>query len=182
MKTQIERRKFTYKRNLLVCGIILVGFLAATLAHSKSKPAPVEVSPKEPFQVKKSVFNPESKIELEFATVPQGKRLVMQYVSLKATTLNASLEILVACRIETGPGEITDPTLDLVVTSKRLFDITALDSHIAGGPISLYGEPGDVVVASCNALGQQNELFALSGTLVGYLVDVKKPKHKHDDD
>ena len=181
MKTQIERRKFTYKRNLLVCGIILVGFLAATLAHSKSKPAPVEVSPKEPFQVKISVFIADRLIDLEFATVPQGKRLVMQYVSLQATTLNASFEIPVACRIETGPGEFTDPKLDLVVTSKRLFGFTGLDSHLAGGPITLYGEPGDVVVASCNALSQQeNKLQTLSGTLVGYLVDVKK--RKHDDD
>jgi hypothetical protein len=186
MKTQIGKRRSMYKRNLLVCGIILVGFLTAPLAWAdKGHPASVEVSPQEPFQVKISDFTAKSKIELEFATVPQGKRLVMQYVSLQATTLNDSNEILVACRIETGPGGITDPKLDLVVTSKRQFEFTGLDSHLAGGPITLYGEPGDVVVASCNALSQQQyKLQTLSGTLVGYLVKVKKPKQPkiHDDD
>ena len=122
-------------------------------SRNKGQPISVEVSPKKPFQIFIRGQGPAREIELEFATVPPGKRLVMQHVSLTGTTKNDPVNLNVACRIRTGEtGLLGDPELHLLVTTNRNKGLTAFDGHIAGGPITFYGEPGDVVIASCSSV------------------------------
>ncbi len=96
------------KLYLLVCNIIIVGLLAAApvLAddddrkrHSfkkqppfKKQPLSVQKNPKVPVQVRASSFgqDPDPSFIIEFLTVPERKRLIMQYISLQASRLSSS--------------------------------------------------------------------------------------------
>ncbi len=148
---------------------LLVSALAAGLIAGFFAAAPALADDESPFQIQRGSLTPENTIEVELVEVPRGKRLVMQYVSLNATSLAQDV-VNVDCRLvveRANPGVGRDPTLAFVVTTDR--NPTAFDGHLAGGPITLYAEAGDRVVASCNVvgLGLVNSLFA---TLVGRLV------------
>jgi hypothetical protein len=184
-----------YKRNLLVCGIILVGFLTAPLAWAdKGHPASVEVSPREPIQIfgagqgtpgegDPSTGTPA--IIQFFDNVPDGQRLVMQHISLKTLTGFAD-EVNVTCRLEVDTGFLDlEVALDLIVIKYE----GSVNSFIAQGPITLYAEAGDEVRAICSGRNELNRRIVTQtlGTLVGYLVKVKQPKQpkqpkQHDDD
>jgi hypothetical protein len=180
-----------YKRNLLVCGIILVGFLTAPLAWAdKGHPASVEVSPQEPIQIfgagqgtAGTDIAPGTPAIIQFFdNVPDGQRLVMQHISLKTLTFVGE-EVKVTCRLEVNTGFLDlEVALDLIVIKQE----GAVDNFIAQGPITLYAEAGDEVRATCSGRNELNRriLTQTLGTLVGYLVKVKKPKQPkiHDDD
>ncbi len=161
---------------IVLCSFVFAGFLGATPAMADDDDDDRNKS--SPFQIQRGNLTPGDFVEVGLVEVPLGKRLVMQYVSLNATSLAEDV-VNVNCRLEVeraNPGVGRDPTLDLVVTTDR--NDTAFDGHLAGGPITLYGEAGDRVVASCNVVGL-GLVNSLSATLVGHLV---KAKSSDDDD
>ena len=132
-----------------------------------------------PFQITRGSFEAGPLIGLELVEVPRHKLLTMQQVSINATTLAEDVVDL-TCWLEVeraNPGDGRDPNLDFVVTPQRGLGVTAFDGHLAGGPITLYAEAGDRVIASCNALGAGKVVNSLSATLVGRL----DPRKGRDD-
>lgn len=159
---------------LILCSLVIGGCLGAMPAIAGGD----HWGKSSPFQIERGNLTPDELVEVELVEVPQGKFLVMQYASLNATSL-AQEVANVNCRLvveRANPGVGRDPTLEFVVTTER--NTTAFDGHLAGGPITLYGEAGDRVVASCNVVGV-GLVNSLTATLVG---DLFKAKSFGDDD
>jgi hypothetical protein len=134
------------------------------------------MSPRQPVQVSIRAFNQISPLEtVLIEEVPDGRRLVMQHVSIEVNTANID-DATVSCTlvVESDPA---NSRLSLHVTKRRTGN---LDQNLAEGPVTLYAEAGDRVLAACVArkiddsgLTEPATAAEFDSTLVGYLVKAR---------
>lgn len=157
---------------------LIAGVLAATpaLANDDESRKHKVTSARQTVQVSKRAFNQTSPLEtVLIEDVPEGRRLVMQHVSIEVKTANND-DATVTCRLAVD-ADPTNSWLSLRVTKRRTGN---LDQHLAEGPITLYAEAGNQVRATCVAVkldsqGNTEPATAASfdTTLVGYLVKAR---------
>ena len=169
-----------------VCGLSVS---TGALAHNdggwdsygsyKKEPIAVEVSPRKPFQVFGVAGGTDGPAIVEFVDkVPDGYRLVMQHVSLKSLIAFGGTSVSCNLRVDTGRLGFAEVSLSLIVIKQE----GAVADYVAQGPITLYAEEGDTVRARCSGRDEGNIEVSINtvGSLVGYLVKVKRHGYHYD--
>lgn len=105
-------------------------------------------------------------------TVPAGKRLVIEHVSVEGTLLHELGHHLVEAHIETTVGGIPVPHhLSVMNYSTGLAECSGNDIVVGVGEMRFYADPGTVVYgfAARDSASGNNDSFAFS--ISGYFVD-----------
>ena len=157
----------------LALALLLTALFFSPLTQAQNKPSVAPVPYHSAAQVS---ADPEGSHAIGlFTEVPAGKRLVVQYLSLFVRVSNAPTELTQMTCLISGRGIGRDEIGNPVITSHFVQLESWLDTilhsaaYTAGGPMTMYLEPGPIEV-DCSAGVRNHPVQELQANLTGELI------------
>jgi hypothetical protein len=160
-------RKVTPYAAVVVLVIVVVSAFGSLRAAPNKTSAEVTIVPSQPFAAGGSGVTQDAQFALDEFTVPAGKRLVVETVTLRAIV---PVGEVTSCGMSVEPalgGPVV--THNFVVTPQGAAP-SAFDNFLSNTPVRFYFQPGDELNWFCYRNG--NGFVSFAWSVSGYLVDV----------
>jgi hypothetical protein len=154
--------------------------LTASVSYSQTDVRDIDNAARQPFQAELRRLRVRTSGELQsfqVAVVPSGKRLVIEHVSFRVRSLEATAPGSAQPRFETSAALVTKvngvPAEHELIVNRA--DVGSASFNVASQPVRVYADPGSLVLVNVDGRFEANAgspLEITHLTVSGHLVDV----------